>query len=293
MHAMVPAERFTWLIVTLALLTMCAAAAPFLVTGGPGPQHHTSIRGIEVVTHGFGPYRHMPGGIAVQGLAQDAVTLLVGLPFLLLTLGWARRGGRVGHLALCGAVAYLFVQYFLYLAMATYNELFLIWVALVLLSSQALFRLLLAVPPSAFATARVSKRSRQYVGGFLILNGLLIGLLWLNVIVPPLIDGSLYPADLGYFTTMIVQGFDLALFLPASFVAGSAYLRRRPVGELLAPIYAVFLSLQMLALLAKIAWMSMVGVSAGPALVVIPLLLVGAIVAATLALRPHRATNLR
>jgi hypothetical protein len=65
------------------------------------------------------------------------------------------------------------------------------------------------------------------------------------------------------------------------------------VGELLAPIYAVFLSLQMLALLAKIAWMSMIGVSAGPALLVIPLLLVGAIVAAVLALRPHQGMNLR
>ena len=152
---------------------------------------------------------------------------------------------------------------------------------------------MLAIPSSAFAHAPVPKGGRRYVGGFLILNGVLIGLLWLKVIVPPLIDGSLYPTDLGYLTTMIVQGFDLALFLPASLVAGSAYLRQRPVGELLAPIYAVFLSLQMLALLAKIAWMSMIGVSAGPALLVIPLLLLGAIVAAVLALRPHQAMNLR
>jgi hypothetical protein len=235
----------------------------------------------------------MPGDIAVQGLAQDAVTLIVAIPFLLLTLAWARRGARVGHLALSGAIAYLFVQYFLYLAMATYNELFLVWVGLVLLSSQALFRLVLAIPPSAFADAHIAKRSRLYVGGFLLLSGALIGLLWLQVIVPPLIEGSLYPTGLSHFTTMIVQGFDLALFLPASLVAGNAYLRRRPLGELLAPIYAVFLSLQMLALLAKIVWMSMIGVSAGPALVVIPLLLLGAIAAAVLALRPHRALSLR
>ena len=174
---MVPARRLTWLILVLALLTACAAVAPFILTGGPGPQRHTSIRGVEVITHGVGPYRHMPADVAVQGFAQDVITLVVGVPFLLLTLAWARRGWRAGHLALSGAVAYLFVQYSLYLAMATYNELFLVWIGLVLLSSQALFRLVLAVPPSAFSIESTSARTRRYVGGFLVLNGALIGLL--------------------------------------------------------------------------------------------------------------------
>jgi hypothetical protein len=251
---MLPARRLTWLILALALLATCAAAAPFIFTEGSGPQRHTSIRGVEITTHGMGPYRHMPADIAVQGFAQDIVTLTVGVPFLLLALAWARRGTRAGHLALSGAVAYLFVQYFMYLAMATYNELFLLWVGLVLLSSQALFRLLLAVPPSAFFVESISVGTRRYVGGFLLVNGTLITLLWLQVILPPLLDGSLYPPGLGHFTTMIVQGFDLALFLPPSLLAGFGYLKHRSLGDLLAPVYAVFVSLQMLALLAKIVW---------------------------------------
>ena len=44
----------------------------------------------------------------------------------------------------------------------------------------------------------------------------------------------------------------------------------------------------MLALLAKIVWMSAIGVSAGPALIIIPTLLAGAVLAAVLALLPHR-----
>ena len=289
---MIPARRYTWLVLALAALSFCASSAPFVLgRDGPGPPRHTSIRGAEVLLHGAGPYRHMPADVAVQGLAQDVVTLAVGVPFLLLALVWARRGARCGHLALTGAVGYLFVQYFMYLAMATYNELFLVWVALVLLSSQTLFRLLLTVSPAAFAID-VSVLQRRYVGGFLLLNGGLIALLWLQVIVPPLLDGSLYPAGLSHFTTMIVQAFDLALFLPLSLSAGFAYLRRRPFGDLLAPVYAVFVSLQMLALLAKIVWMSAIGLSAGPALVIIAALLVGAIVAAVLALLPHRTARL-
>jgi hypothetical protein len=184
------------------------------------------------------------------------------------------------------------VQYFLYLGMATYNELFLLWVAVLLLSSQALFRLLLAVPPAAFAVDSVSSGSRRYVGAFLLLNGTLIALLWLQVIVPPLLAGNLYPAGLAHLSTMVVQGFDLALFLPPSFVAGWAYLKRQPVGDLLAPVYSVFVSLQMLALLAKIAWMTAIGANAGPALVIIPVLLAGAVVAAVLSLAPNHRKRL-
>lgn len=289
---MVPARRLTKLVLCLALATIAAAAAPFLFRHGPGPAHHVSLRGEEVTTYGVGPYRDMPRDVAVQGLAQDAVTLVFAVPALFVTLLWARRAARAGHVALSGVVAYLFVQYVLYLAMAMYNELFLLWVLLVLLSSQALFRLLLAAPPTSFASTRVSARSRRYVGGFLIVNGALITLLWLQVIVPPLLDGSLYPAGLDHFTTMIVQGFDLSLFLPVSFLAGYAYLKRRAHGDLLAPVYAVFLTLQMLALLAKIVWMNAIGVSAGPALVIIPLLLIGAAAAAWAALRPLRGMSL-
>jgi hypothetical protein len=282
----------TALVIALGALAACAAAAPFLFTQGAGPQAHVSIRGVEVITYGRGPYRHMPADVAVQGLAQDAITLAVAIPFLAIALVWARRGARAGHLALSGAVAYRFVQYVMYLAMATYNELFLLWVLLVLLASQALFRLLLAVPAPAFAVPHVSRGARRYVGGFLILNAVLIGLLWLQLVVPPLLDGTLYPEGLNHFTTLIVQGFDLALFLPPSMIAGFAYIRGRAAGDLLAPVYAVFLTLQMLALIAKIVWMHAIGVNAGPALVIIPALFGGALAAAILSLRPHGGAQL-
>jgi hypothetical protein len=145
--------------------------------------------------------------------------------------------------------------------------------------------LLFAIPASEFV---VENRSRKYVGRFLLVNATIITLLWLSVIVPPLLKGSLYPAGLAHLTTMVVQGFDLAFFLPPSVLAGVWYLRGEPRGELLAPVYAVFLALQMQALLAKVAWMMAVGAPAGPAIVIIPGLMIGAILAAVRALRPHR-----
>lgn len=287
----IPARAATSLVLALVGVVSAAAAVPFLWTGGPGPSVHRSVRGEEVLLHGLGPYRHMPAEVAVQGLAQDAFTLAVAVPATLLALWVARRGTRAGHLALCGALAYLFVQYFLYLGMAAFNELFLLWVAAVGLGFQAVVRLLLAVPARAFS-APMRPAARRFVGGFLLVNGALISLLWLSVVLPPTLDGSLAPAGLGHLTTLVVQGYDLALFLPPSLLAGAALLRGRPLGALLAPVYAVFLSLQMGALLAKIAWMAAIGVSAGPALVLIPLLLLGAWGAAALALAPHRGQPL-
>lgn len=288
MPSLNPARRLTPLLLALAVLVTIAAAVPFVFTSGPGPTHHTSVRGQDVLLYGYGPYRHMPADVAVQGLAQDLVTLVAGVPFLLVALAWARRGSRAGHLAVCGAVAYLLVQYVLYLAMATYNELFLPWIAIVQVAFQALVRLLLGAPASDLAAATVPRATRRFVGLFLIANGILIAMLWLSVIVPPLLAGTLYPASLAHFTTLIVQGFDLALFLPPSVLAGVWYLRNHAAGALLAPVYAVFLTIQMLALLAKIVWMNAIGVSAGPALIIIPALLAGAASAASLSLRPHR-----
>jgi hypothetical protein len=290
---MTAARRLTPFVLLLATLAAIAAAAPFLLTAGTGPAHHTSVRGEDVVLYGRGPYRHMPAEVAVQGLAQDAVTLAVALPVLLLALRWARTGARAGHVALSGAVGYLLVQYFMYLAMGTYNELFLLWVVLVGVGFQLFVRLMLALPPAAFEVATTPIRTRRGVGIFLLVNGGLIAVLWLSAILPPLFAGTLYPAGLAHFTTMIVQGFDLALFLPPSVLAGSWYLRRRAPGGLLAGTYVVFLALQMLALLGKIVWMQAIGVSAGPALVVIPLLLAGAVTAAVAALRSFAAAPSR
>lgn len=283
--------RLTPLVLLTGALGVLAASLPFIVTTGPGPTEHLAVTGKLVRLYGHGPYRNMPADVAVQGLAQDLVTLLAALPLLLAALWLARRGSPVGYLLLTGSAGYLFVQYVLYLAMGTYNELFLIWVALVLLLFQLLVRLLLWGASEAPDWPQPPAAVRRYVGGYLLFTGTSMALLWLGVIVPPLLDGRFYPDALAHLTTMVVQGFDLAIFLPAALLAGYHCLRGTPAGRLLAPVFAVFLSLQMTALLAKIGWMTAIGAPAGPALAIIPLLLAGALAAAYLALRaqarPH------
>ncbi|MDY0297930.1 MAG: hypothetical protein RB296_11485 [Acidobacteriota bacterium] len=60
---------------------ICAATGVFS-GGGPGPYTPKNIRGQTVDIHGCGIYRHMSGDVAVQGIGQDWITMVLGLPLL-------------------------------------------------------------------------------------------------------------------------------------------------------------------------------------------------------------------
>ena len=114
------------------------------------------------------------------------------------------------------------------------------------------------------------KTPAKSVGSFLMLNAAAITFLWLGIVVPPLIDGTIYPLDLNHFTTLIVQGFDLGLLLPISFVIGFLLFRKNKMGYIYSTIYLGFLSLLMTALTAKIIAMAINGVNVFPVIFIIP-----------------------
>lgn len=82
-----------------------------------------------------------------------------------------------------------------------------------------------------------------------------------------------------------MQGNDLALALPISFVTGYLLYKRRPDGFLYAPVYSVFLTMLMLALIAKIVGMSLTGVPVGPAIIIIPVIWLCSLAGTVLLLR--------
>ena len=91
-----------------------------------------------------------------------------------------------------------------------------------------------------------------------------------------MLDNSLYPEAVGHHTTLtvqlIVQGIDLSLLLPLSFVLGYLLLRKRFLGYLFAPGYLVFLSLLMMALVGKIVYVGILGYNIIPVIFIIPVI---------------------
>jgi hypothetical protein len=154
--------------------------------------------------------------------------------------------------------------------MGMYNVLFLIYV---LLTGASFFAFLLSLFALQKQTSPIAFRNTVSVkatGGFLIFNGACIALLWLNIVVPPLLNGTIIPLQAEHYTTLIVQGLDLAILLPAAIISGILFIKRKLWGYLLAPVYFVFLSLLMAALTAKVIAMAILGYTVIPVIFIIP-----------------------
>lgn len=185
---------------------------------------------------------------------------------------------------LAGTLVYFLVAYLFYMCMGMYNKLFLVYVVLTSTSFFAFSLTMLSFQIEQLSSCFSPKLPSKLVEGFLIFNTIAIGMMWLSIILPPLLDGTVYPLALEHYTTLIVQGMDLSLLLPLAFLSGLLLIKKKPFGYLLAPVYMIFLSILMTALTAKIIGIMLVGVSSGPAIVIIPLINTIAIVCSVLIL---------
>jgi hypothetical protein len=263
-------KTITLLVILIAALAALATSFGIFSTGGPGSYPYESIRGETVQIYGKGLYRHMSADVAIQGIAQDYVTLFIAVPLLVISLIGYRRNSLRSRFLLAGTMGYFWVTFLFYTAMGMYNIMFLCYVALLCFSTFGLIILLLSFDVTRLDRHFTPKTPVKFTGGFLIFNSFTIALLWLSGIVPPLLDGTIYPDSLQHYTTLIVQGFDLGMLLPLAFVSGWLLQRRKPLGYLAGTVYFVFLSILMTALTAKIIAMALNGVNVVPVIFIIP-----------------------
>lgn len=258
------------LVYTIAVCATIATLGGILSNDGAAPYTYVSIRGEQVLIYGKGIYQHMSAEVAPQGIAQDVITLFVGVPLLLVSFYLFKKRKKFAPALLGGVLGYFLVTYLFYLVMGMYNALFLIYVLLAGSSFYAFYQLMsgylsVSNPPQFRYSMWV-----KFAGYFLMVNALLISLLWLSIVVPPLFQGTIIPKEVAHYTTLVVQGLDLAILLPASFVVGWQLKNQMPSGFVWGPVYLVFLSLLMTALTAKVVSMGILGYHIIPAVVLIP-----------------------
>jgi hypothetical protein len=222
--------RLSCLIIVLALV---AAGTGLFWQDGGSPFAFTTLHGRTVQIYGQGLYHYDTVASAAQEQGQDAVTLFLGIPVLVLSLVLYRRGSLRGRLLLTGTLAYFLYTYASMAFYTAYNNLFLVYVALF---SAGLFGFVLAftsidlqVLPAHFSP-RLPHRG---VAGFLFAVGVFLLVSWLGLIVPPLLQGRV-PAQLESTTTLVIQVLDLGIIVPVAFLSGVLLLRRVPLGYLLA-----------------------------------------------------------
>lgn len=277
-------KPLTILVIMIIILSAVAASFGIFSHDGGGNYSYETIRGKTITIYGQGIYKHMSNDVAVQGIAQDYVTLFIGISLLIIGLVGTLKGSLRWRLVLSGTIGYFFVTYLFYLTMGMYNYLFLVYAALLALSFFALATTLLSFDVEKLKSSYSTEKPLRFSAGFLIFNVVMIALLWLSVILPPLIDGSLYPDGLNHYTTLIVQGMDLGLLLPICLVSAILLIKKKDLGYLLVPLYTVFLSLMMSALTAKLIAMGLQGQSIIPAIFIIPTFALLAIVSSVVSI---------
>ena len=263
--------RMDILIIIILILSVAASATGIFSNEGEGKYELTSIRKKTVSIYGKGLYKDMSAEVAPQGIAQDYITLFIAIPLLIVSFVKSRRGSLKAKYLLTGTLLYFLVTYTFYTVMAMYNGMYLAYVAIMGASFFSIVKSLCSFDVHSMHDSFDVSSPIRTSGGFLIFNSVAIALLWLNIIIPPLLDGTVIPAQTEHYTTLIVQGFDLGILLPACFISGLLLFKKAPLGYLLGPVYFVFLSLLMTALTAKVIAMKVSGFNVFPVVIIIPL----------------------
>ncbi|EKE27283.1 MAG: hypothetical protein ACD_3C00226G0002 [uncultured bacterium (gcode 4)] len=244
------------LVLLIFILSTIAALTWIFSNDGTDPFIFKTILWENIEIYGKGIYKHMSTDVAIQWIAQDYVTLFVWAPLLLISLYLYRRNNLKWKILLLWTLFYFFLTYLFYTAMAMYNSIFLVYVSLLCFSFFALFTIFPEISNKDIENIYECKIIVKYISAFLIINCIMIAILWLNVILPPLFDWTIYPESLQHYTTLIVQGFDLWLFLPIGFVSSIMALNKNRYWFVFVSAYIVFLSILMLALVSKIIFMA-------------------------------------
>lgn len=225
------------LVIVIVLLSAAATVCGLL----PGAGHEyvfKSLHGETVTIYGRGLYQYDSVASVVQTKAQDFVTLLLGIPMLIIALIMSLKGQLRGRLLLAGTLGYFLYTYMSYSFLAMYNYMFLAYVLLMSASFFAFVLTLMSFDVQSLSRSFAEEFPARLIGGVLIFVAVGIALMWLGRIVPPLAAGS-QPQGLEHYTTLVIQVMDLGFVVPAALVAGLLILKRKAFGFLLAPVIII------------------------------------------------------
>lgn len=223
-----------WLIPLIVVLALVAAGAGLFYETAGEPYPYTNHRDETVTLNGHGLYAYDTVSSVAQMQANDLITLTVGLPLLVIATWLAFRGSLRGRLLLAGTLGFFLYTYMSMSMLASYNALFLVYVALFALSLYALILSLMAIDVPSLPGHFSPGLPHRWIAGVLFAMGGFLVIAWLGRIGGPLLQGQ--APVLENTTTLVIQAMDLALIAPLAFLAAILLLRRAAWGYLLASL---------------------------------------------------------
>ncbi|MEH7247252.1 hypothetical protein V7114_10775 [Neobacillus niacini] len=226
------------LVLVIALLSIIATTNAIFSNQGQGEFEYKSIFGETISIYGKGLYQHESVSMAAQALAQDYVTLLLGVPLLLLSFYFYRKGLLKGSLLLTGTLGYFLYTYASYSFLSMYNSMFLVYVALMSASFFAFTLMMMQYDVDQLPLYFSEKLPVKFLGGFLLFVSFVFGMMWTGKLGFPRLNNT-PPADLQHYTTFVIQALDLGFVIPVGLLAGVLLILRNPFGYLLAPVIII------------------------------------------------------
>jgi hypothetical protein len=171
---------------------------------------------------------------------NDLVTLVIAVPLLVTAMLLARRGSRRAQLVWMGALGYMLYNYIFYLYGATFNQFFLLYVALFTLAIYALLFGMARLDIDGIRLRFQAKTPVKWISGWMLFFALLLGGLWIARSLSFITTGQV-PQDIvqtGH-PTAVVYATDLSLLIPALLLSAVWLWRRRSWGYALATILMV------------------------------------------------------
>jgi len=187
--------------------------------------------------------------VAASWYGNDLVSLFVATPLLVATMIGARRGSLRARLGWMGMLLYSLYNGAFYLFGATFNALFLVYVALFTGSAFALIFGLVALDVEAVADRMRDSLPARGVAAFMGAVGLTLGgfhgavslRYGVTGTVPPMVEAT------GLHTNLIAA-LDLSMVVSVALLGGVWLWRRRPWGVVLGTLWSVKGAVYMLAL---------------------------------------------
>jgi hypothetical protein len=181
---------------------------------------------------GRGLYGSYPASLA--GLVgQDAVTLVVGIPLLVVSMWLTRRGSARGLLIWTGTLFYFAYSYFFYVV-GGFNALFLIYIVIVSASLYGLLSLLFVIDSESLRERFGPRTPTRSVAGFLIGISVLFIIMWGGMSVSSAVAG-VRPDEVLREVVII----DCVVLLPLLFFGGLRLWRREAWGYVLGGLLLV------------------------------------------------------
>lgn len=219
----------------IVVLSVFASLVGIFSNAGSGTYEIESFRGETIKIYGKGLYSYDSVSVAAQGIAQDIVTIVLGVPLLVISLFYALRGSLKGRLLLTGTLGYFLYTYISYVFLWMYNPMFIVYVILMSASFFSFILLMMSFNISNLASAFSRKLPVRFLGGFQIFFAIALFLLWMKKIIPTITNGTI-PLGLEHYTTLVIQGLDLGFIVPIALLSGVMIIKRKPIGYLLSSV---------------------------------------------------------